>query len=251
RPPNPHRSRSTARHRWANNCNSSMIFDTEAEGMSKVQTPKAKGLADGIEVWCGFEKLVPVDELKPNPRNPNTHPSRQIELLAKNIRYFGFRHPITVSKRSGCIVAGHGRLLAAKELGLQIVPVDYQDFASESDEMAVLVADNRLAELASVDLNSLEGIIGDLKVEGFDTLLTGFEEADLESLLGGADVPAEDAEEPSEEAELEKGEVTIALGLYRFKVSQEDYLGWLDGVKQEVGFDKEAVMKELRRRLGL
>ena len=211
--------------------------------------PKAKSLADGIEVWCSFDTLVPVSELKPNPRNPNTHPSRQIELLAKNIQYFGFRHPITVSKRSGLIVAGHGRLAAARELGLQLVPVDYQDFASESDEMAVLIADNRLAELASIDLNSLEGIIDELKIDGFDTLLTGFDEADLESLLQGDDTPSD--EETVEDEELDKGDVIIALGLYRFKVSQEDYLTWLDSVKQEVGFDKEAVTKELRKRLKL
>lgn len=217
--------------------------------MSKAQAPKAKGLADGIEVWCGFDKLVPVDDLKPNPRNPNTHPARQIELLAKNIRYFGFRHPITVSKLSGFIVAGHGRLLAAKELGMQIVPVDYQDFASENDEMAVLVADNRLAELASLDLNSLESIISDLKVEGFDTLLTGFDDADLDSLLEGVETGDTETEDPDED--LEKGDVTIALGLYRFKVSQEDYLSWIDSVKQEVGFDKDSVTKELRKRLGL
>jgi len=228
-----------------------VIFDTCAEGMSKSATPKAKGLADGIEVWCSFEKLVPVEELQPNPRNPNTHPARQIELLAKNIRYFGWRHPITVSKRSGHIVAGHGRLAAAGELGVQLVPVDYQDFASESDEMAVLVADNRLAELASLDLNSLEGIIDELKVEGFDTLLTGFEESDLESLLQGNDEPADDGADDPEDEELDKGDVTIALGLYRFKISQEDYLAWMDSVKQEAGFDKEAVLKELRRRLGL
>jgi ParB-like chromosome segregation protein Spo0J len=217
--------------------------------MSETSGPKAKGLADGIEVWCGFDKLVPVDELRPNPRNPNTHPARQIELLAKNIRYFGFRHPITVSKLSGQIVSGHGRLAAAKHLGLQLVPVDFQDFGSESDEMAVLIADNRLAELASVDLNSLEGIINDLKVDGFDTLLTGFEDADLESLLQPAADPLEDGNDNDEE--LEKGEVTIALGLYRFKLPQEDYLTWIDSVKQEVGFDKESVMKELRKRLGI
>ena len=219
--------------------------------MSKTQTPKAKGLADGVEVWCSFDKLVPVDELKPNPRNPNTHPARQIELLAKNIRYFGFQHPITVSKLSGCIVAGHGRLAAAKELGIQLVPVDYQDFASESDEMAVLVADNRLAELASTDVNSLESIINELRVVDFDTLLTGFEDSDLESLLAGTgEEPAFD-EEDEEDEELGKGDVTIALGLYRWKVSQEDYLAWIDSVKQAVGFDREAVTKELRKRLGI
>ena len=75
--------------------------------------PKARTLANGIEVWCSFDKLVPVGELKPNPRNPNTHPQRQIELLAKNIRYFGWRQTITVSNLTGLIVSGHGRLMAA------------------------------------------------------------------------------------------------------------------------------------------
>jgi hypothetical protein len=217
--------------------------------MSEPNEVKAKGLADGIEVWCGFDKLVPVEDLQPNPRNPNTHPARQIELLGKNIRYFGWRHPITVSKRSGLIVAGHGRLAAAKHLGLQLVPVDYQDFASENDEMAVLVADNRLAELASIDLNSLESVVNDLKVDGFDTLLTGFEDADLDSLLNPEGNAPDDTD--AEEEDLEKGDVTIALGLYRFKLPQEDYLTWIDSVKQEVGFDKESVLKELKKRLGI
>lgn len=227
-----------------------MAVDIARLVMSDSNGPKAKGLADGIEVWCSFDKLVAVDELIPNPRNPNTHPARQIELLAKNIRYFGFRHPITVSKLSGQIVSGHGRLAAAKHLGLQLVPVDFQDFASENDEMAVLVADNRLAELASIDLNSLESVINELKVEGFDTLLTGFEEADLEGLLHPAADPLLNDETNNDE-ELERGDVTIALGLYRFKLPQDDYLTWIDKVKQEVGFDKESVIKELRKRLGV
>lgn len=218
--------------------------------MGETSTLKAKGLADGIEVWCSFDKLVPVEDLRPNPRNPNTHPARQIELLAKNIRYFGFRHPITVSRQSGLMVSGHGRLEAARSLGLRLVPVDFQDFASESDEMAVLIADNRLAELASVDLNSLEAVIKDLRVADFDTILTGFEEADLEGLLRPENPEPAGTEGPESE-ELDKSEVAIALGVYRFKVSQERYLAWVDGVKQAVGFDKESVTKELRRRLGL
>jgi ParB-like chromosome segregation protein Spo0J len=218
--------------------------------MSNEINPKAKALADGIEVWCCFDKLVPIEQLKANPRNPNTHPTRQIELLAKNIRYFGWRHSIQVSNLSGLIVAGHGRLEAAKALGVKLLPVDFQDFQNENEEMAVLVADNRLAELASIDLNSLESIIGDLKIADFDLLLTGFEDADLESLLGLSLNPSED-EETSSDEELDKGEVTIALGLYRFKLSQEDYLAWIDSVKQAVGFDKDTVTAELKHRLGL
>ncbi|MDP0498696.1 MAG: ParB/Srx family N-terminal domain-containing protein [Verrucomicrobiota bacterium JB022] len=220
--------------------------------MTQAATPKAKSLADGVEVWCSFDRLVPIEDLAPNPRNPNTHPARQIELLAKNVRYFGWRHPITVSNRSGMIVAGHGRLEAAKVLGVKLVPVDFQDFASESDETAVLVADNRLAELASLDLNSLESVIEDLQVVDFDTLLTGFEASDLESLLGASPGPEEETDEDeAEDSEEERSEVGFSLGQYRFKIPQEAYLIWLDELKQKVGFDKESVLKELRQRLAL
>lgn len=211
---------------------------------------KARTLANGIEVWCSFDKLVPVGELKPNPRNPNTHPQRQIELLAKNIHYFGWRQTITVSRQSGLIVAGHGRLMAAKHLGVEIVPVDYQDFASESDELAVLVADNRLAELASTDLNELEKIASEWKAADFDTILAGFEPADIEALLnpgGGEDGEDDDRHDK----ELDKSDVTVAVGLYRFRISQDEFVAWCDRVKQEAGFDKESVLKEIRSRLGL
>jgi len=213
--------------------------------------PKAKTLANGIEVWCSYEKLVPVGELKPNPRNPNTHPQRQIELLAKNIRYFGWRQNICVSKLTGFIVSGHGRLMAAKHLGVEIVPVEYQDFASESDELAVLVADNRLAELASVDLNELEKIASEWKATDFDTILAGFEPADLEGLLNPKGDGDDDDDDDRHDKELDKSDVTVAVGLYRFRISQEAFIAWCDQVKQDAGFDKESVIKEIRSRLGL
>lgn len=75
---------------------------------------KARILADGIGVWCAYDKLVKVEELIPHPKNPNTHPQSQIKILAQNIRYHGWRHPIVVSKLSGYIVAGHGRLGSGK-----------------------------------------------------------------------------------------------------------------------------------------
>ena len=212
---------------------------------------KARTLANGIEVWCSFDELVPVGELKPNPRNPNTHPQRQIELLAKNIRYFGWRQTITVSKLSGHIVSGHGRLMAAKHLGVEVVPVDYQDFADENDELAVLVADNRLAELASVDLNELERIASDWKATDFDTILAGFEPADLDALLNPEDDDSDDDDDDRHDKELDKSDVTVAVGLYRFRISQEDFVAWCDRVKQQAGFDKDSVLKEIRTRLDL
>jgi len=213
--------------------------------------PKARTLANGIEVWCSFDKLVPVGELKPNPRNPNTHPQRQDELLAKNIRYFGWRHCIVVSKRSGLIVSGHGRLMAAKHLGVEVVPVDYQDFNDENDELAVLVADNRLAELSTVDLNELEKIAGEWKATDFDTILAGFEPADLDALLNPDADEEDDEDDDRHDKELDKSEVTVAVGLYRFRISQDDFVAWCDRVKQDAGFDKDSVIQEIRNRLDL
>lgn len=208
---------------------------------------KARILADGIEVWCAYDKLVKVEELIPHPKNPNTHPQSQIKILAQNIRYHGWRHPIVVSKLSGYIVAGHGRLEAAKELGVSIVPVEYQNFASEDNELAVLVGDNRLAELSSLDLNGLQDIIDGFKASDFDTILAGFEPTDLDALLGEQKPDFGD----EKEKELSQSEVTIQAGNYRFRMSQEDFGIWIDKLKQEVGFDKEAVIAEIRRRLAI
>lgn len=208
---------------------------------------KARILADGIEVWCAYDKLVKVEELIPHPKNPNTHPQNQIKILAQNIRYHGWRHPIVVSKLSGYIVAGHGRLEAAKELGVSIVPVEYQNFASEDNELAVLVGDNRLAELSTLDLNGLQDIIDGFKASDFDTILAGFEPTDLDALLGEQKPDFGD----EKEKELSQSEVTIQAGNYRFRMSQEDFGIWIDKLKQEVGFDKEAVVAEIRRRLAI
>lgn len=168
--------------------------------MENDKNVKAKALANGIEVWCSFDELVSVDSLNPNPKNPNKHPDSQIELLSKNIKYLGWRHPITVSKRSGFIVAGHGRLMAAKKLGVQIVPVDYQDFNSDADEMAVLMADNRLAELSETSEEDLKNILSELDGK-IEIDLTGFSDAEVEQLLRdiNTDVLDEDvAEVPTE-----------------------------------------------------
>ena len=206
---------------------------------------KARILADGIEVWCTYDKLVKVDELIPHPKNPNTHPESQIKILAQNIRYHGWRHPIVVSKLSGYIVAGHGRLEAARELGVSIIPIEYQAFSSEDNELAVLVGDNRLAELSSLDLNSLQDIVDGFKNTDFNTILAGYEPTDLDALLGDKKPDFED----EAEKELSESEVTIQAGIYRFRISQEEFGKWIDELKQKVGFDKESVLAELRRRL--
>jgi ParB-like chromosome segregation protein Spo0J len=151
-------------------------------------------------VNCAFDELVPLEKLVPNPRNPNQHPQSQVALLAKVIAHQGWRSPVVVSTRSGFIVAGHGRYEAAKVLGLSAVPVDYQDFATEADEWAHLVADNRLAELAEADESALKGLLAELKAGDFDLDLAGFDAVALEALL--ADPPQPEA--PDEFPEVDE-----------------------------------------------
>ena len=104
-----------------------------------------------MEIHCAYDKLIDLDLLQPNPKNPNKHPEKQIKLLAKIMTHQGVRAPITVSKRSGFIIRGHGRLEAAKIAGIQQYPVDYQDYKDEASEYADMVADNKIAELANHD----------------------------------------------------------------------------------------------------
>ena len=121
----------------------------EIEEYSTTATPKA--YAGSVPVFCAHDAIVPLKDLRPNPKNPNQHPPEQIKLLASIIRATGWRAPITVSKRSGLVTKGHGRLMAAQLDDLTDAPVDYQDYASEAEELADLTADNRIAELATTD----------------------------------------------------------------------------------------------------
>jgi len=155
--------------------------------------------ASGIPVHCAYDEFADVDALTGNPRNPNRHSNEQIRLLAKIIKHQGWRAPITVSNRSGFIVRGHGRLAAAKLLGAEQVPVDRQDYATEAEEWADLVADNRLSELSEMDNPTLKELLqqldsGMLEVAGVDMELTGYTDQALAELMSQFDT----GEEPQE-----------------------------------------------------
>ena len=141
---------------------------------------KCKGLAGEIPVYCAFDEIVDVGNIKPNPKNPNQHPEDQIELLGKIIQVQGWRAPVTVSTLSGLVVRGHGRLMAAKEAGLSQVPVDYQHYESEDDELADLLADNKIAELSEIDAKMLADVFANI---GPDSLfLTGYNDQEVSEI---------------------------------------------------------------------
>lgn len=129
-----------------------------------------------ILVHCAYDKMVAIEELKPNPQNPNTHPKEQIELLAQIIKKTGWRSPITVSNLSGLIVKGHGRLMAAELLGCKTVPVDFQDYENESLELADLMADNRIAELSEIDNKKLLNLFEEFDSGEVEFSLSGYDE---------------------------------------------------------------------------
>lgn len=142
-----------------------------------------------VDIKITDHQLVDPKTLKPHPKNPNEHSENQIQALAKIIKYQGWRLPIIVSKRSGYITAGHGRLEAALALGETQVPVVYQDYANDDEEYAHIVSDNAIAARADLNLAKINveipslGPDFDIELLGIDnfTLDPKFEEPDLKS----------------------------------------------------------------------
>ena len=156
-----------------------------------------------IAVHCAYDEMVAIEKVIPNPRNPNKHPKKQLELLAKIISGQGWRAPITMSRRSGFVVRGHGRLAAAQMIGCTEVPVDWQEYESEAAEYADLIADNRLAELSEIDTELMAQLMRDVDGDGFSEL-TGYDDKAIAALL--AESP-ETIEEDDYDAAGEYGDI--------------------------------------------
>jgi DNA modification methylase len=145
--------------------------------------PAGRPTKEKLSVFCAHSEMREVAKLVENPRNPNSHPESQIELLAKIIANQGWRNPIVVSERSGFIVKGHGRFQAALKLGVDSVPVDVQEYESEAAEWADMIADNRIAELAEIERSTLKDLLQDMDDGEFDMDLTGFLEDELAEMM--------------------------------------------------------------------
>jgi len=151
-----------------------------------------------------FEK-VNIDRLVPYARNARTHSKEQILQLRASLREFGFVNPVIVDKDLN-VIAGHGRILAAKEEGITEVPCVFAEHLTEAQKRAYIIADNRLALNAGWDAEMLSVEIADLQAADFDVSLLGFDDAELNKLMGGAeDVKDDDFDV---EGELAKPAVT-------------------------------------------
>ncbi len=174
-------------------------------------TVSISAMADRIELW-------PVDRLQPYARNARTHSEAQVEQIAASIREFGFTNPILVDSADG-IIAGHGRLMAAKRLELGQVPVIVLDHLSEEQRRAYILADNKLALNAGWDEALLAEELEALRADGFDLALTGFSDDELAELLPdgedeGTGVDPDAIPEPEQKPVSRPGDIWI-LGDHR------------------------------------
>jgi hypothetical protein len=190
-------------------------------------SPGLVALADRIELW-------PIERLRPYERNPRTHSDAQVDQIAASMVEFGWTNPILVDENAG-ILAGHGRLLAARKLGLAEVPVIRFEHLSEAQKRAYVLADNQIALQAGWSEELLAEELAWLRDERFDLDLIGFDATELERLLAVADgeaasVEAEDeVPEPPEDPISRPGDLWL-LGNHRLLCGDATVLADLERV---------------------
>ena len=127
-------------------------------------------------------ELVELDKLVPYVNNARTHSPEQINKLRASLREFGFINPVIIDKDYG-IIAGHGRVIAAREEGIEKIPCVFADHLTEAQKKAYILADNRMALDAGWDEELLRVEIEALQAEAFDVSLTGFDEKEITDLF--------------------------------------------------------------------
>lgn len=183
-------------------------------------------------------QLVPIEKLVPYANNARTHSPEQIKKLRSSLREFGFINPVIIDRDYG-VIAGHGRILAAQEEGLEKVPCVFADHLTEAQKKAYIIADNRMAMDAGWDEEMLRVEIEALQAADFDPLLTGFDEKELADLFGNEEDKVKDDDFDlsaalEKAAFVERGDVWV-VGRHRLMcgdaTSAEDVARLMDGRK--------------------
>lgn len=184
-------------------------------------------------------EMVAVEKLVPYVNNARTHSPEQITKLRSSLREFGFINPVIIDKDYG-VIAGHGRLIAAKEEGIKEVPCVLVDYLTEAQKKAYIIADNRFTQDAGWDEELLRIEIESLQAEAFDVSLTGFEDQEIADLFAGDnDTGAEDDDfdlnDALEKAAfVERGDIWT-VGRHRLMcgdaTSADDVAALMDGKK--------------------
>ena len=139
-------------------------------------------------------ETVSINVLIPFERNPRRHDQRSIDAIEASIRRFGFTNPILVRRADNTVIAGHGRLEAAKRQGLSEVPVIYLDF-DEAEAMAYNIADNRTSDLSTFDDSLLKGLLSELDAIDINLDGIGFTQAEIDKMLEAPNISLDDDHE--------------------------------------------------------
>lgn len=172
--------------------------------MNSRTKPSAAWPAAKVEIW-------PIERLTVNPRNARVHGPEQIEQIRASLREFGWTMPVLV-RETGMLIAGHGRLEAAKLEGIADVPTIVARGWTEAQCQAYALADNRLTEASEWSEELLRVELGDLQAAGFDLALTGFEQDELDKLLridGDLDADPDEAPDPPADPISRPGDLWI------------------------------------------
>lgn len=193
-------------------------------GRSVAESPRREKsivtMPRGVPLW-------PIERLKPYARNPRTHSPKQVRRLVASMLEFGFTNPILVDGRAG-IVAGHGRLLAARMLRLRAVPVLELVHLTEDQRRAYLLADNRLALDGGWDEPLLLDELRQLEASAIDVGTTGFSDEDLRELevaVRRAAVPTP----PARQAAARAGKILemLEFDTHEQRDQWREFVGWV------------------------
>lgn len=184
-------------------------------------------------------QLIPLSKLVPYINNARTHSPEQITKLRSSLREFGFVNPVIIDRDYG-IIAGHGRVMAAKEEGIEEVPCVFVDYLTEAQKKAYIIADNRFAQDAGWDEELLRIEIEALQGMDFDVGLTGFNDDEIADLFAGDDKSEAEDDDFDLSAALEKASFVQrgdiwTVGRHRLMcgdaTSAEDVAALMDGKK--------------------
>lgn len=197
-------------------------------------------------------EYLDISQIKSYERNARMHSPDQVNQLVNSINQFGFTNPVLVDGEN-VLIAGHGRLAAAKEIGMNQVPAIRLGNLSENQIKALRIADNQLALNATWDIDLLTAELTELSEEDFDLDVIGFDDDFLNGLLE----PDEEIEDGYGAGEGEAGDdeeaadVGIVIGPYRCNIPRKVWDKWETKIRADIGFDKSDIEKELKRRLRL
>jgi ParB-like nuclease domain len=184
--------------------------------------PQVTGLSDAIEWPVDQIEHWPIERLAAYDRNANTHPPEQVAQIVAAMREFGWTIPVLV-REDGTIAAGHGRIEAARQLELAVVPVMVARGWSEEKFRRYVIADNKLAANSVLDLDMLRAEMADIMALGVSLDAIGYTSSEFDVLMRGWSVPTDDVDHTN-------GHISSQLGLLRVRCTREQ----LDGVRAAI-----------------